>query len=1187
MTTDTYRDHDSLPADGDPAQWLNWTTLQQARASHPGQSAWVSANAGSGKTHVLTQRVIRLLLAGARASSILCLTYTKAAASEMSNRVFERLAEWATLDDAELAKRLAAIEQREPDRATLAKARQLFAKALETPGGLKIQTIHAFCEALLHQFPLEANVAGHFSVLDDRAATSLLAEARRTLLTATSSEGDVRLADAFSQVLSTADETGLEGLLADVVSNRHALRQFESKAAASGGMDASLRRALGIGPSETEISRAEDYWPLNGLSADVLPHYLELALEKGGEKVRATAEALESAFLERDPRMRAQLTDRAFLTATETPKADSSLISAGMTKLAPQLKDAITLARDHVLLMRDRLRIFRMYQATSAALTLATRLDRDYEELKKRRSQLDFEDLIVRTSDLLGRGDVGPWVHYKLDQGIDHILVDEAQDTSPVQWSVIRSLRQDFFSGLGARPVLRTFFAVGDEKQSIYSFQGARPEQFSQEARQTERAVHDGGQEFNTVRLPLSFRSTRAVLGAVDAVFALPQNRRGLSAEGEAIDHQSSRVGHPGIVDVWSMIAAEKQEKSEDWTAPFDATPESAPSAVLARRIAHRISEMVGRETIIEKGRKRTVRPGDILVLVRKRDSFVNALTRALKRPYNVPVAGADRLKLTSHIAVQDMLALGRFLLLVSDDLSLAALLKSPLFNHSEDELMALASERPEGQSLWDRMKALAEEEGSPFKTSVQKLDHFREQSRTHSVHDFYARVLGLHGGRKAYLGRLGSEVSDILDEFLGFALAFETSGLPGFQSFVSTLEIEAPEVKREQDKERNEVRIMTVHASKGLEAPIVFLVDGGSKPFNANHLSKLRLLEDSAYAGTPVWVPSKSLGNSIVQADTDRRRGQAEEEYRRLLYVGMTRAADQLVIAGYRGVQDPGDIWHRMIFEALEADESRATSVEFKGPDGNWTGLRWTLHETEKDLPLEEKTAEQDVESSLPASLWRPLPPPPRLPRPLSPSTAGSLVIDDTPEPLTSSPLFTQTEKAGIALQRGRLVHRMLQNLPSVAIEDRLEAAQRYAERAARYWPSAERFRLVETVMKVLEDSALAPLFSAPSEPEVSVMGTIDLNGEPRAVSGRIDRMAVLADRVIIADYKTNRQPPDSADMAPLSHRVQLAIYRDILKPLYPQKRIECWLVYTETGTLLRLDDAVLSRSLAEIAVS
>ncbi|UJW75486.1 double-strand break repair helicase AddA [Rhizobium sp. SL42] len=1185
-------DNPSLPTDlpvgDDPGAWIDWTTVEQSRASHPGQSAWVSANAGSGKTHVLTQRVIRLLLAGARPSSILCLTYTKAAASEMSNRVFDRLAEWATLDDTELAKRVTAIEQRVPDRTTLAAARQLFAKALETPGGLKIQTIHAFCEALLHQFPLEANVAGHFSVLDDRAAVAVLAEARRSLLTATSSEDDADLAEAFSQVLGIADESGLETLISDIVANRHAIRQFRRESARHGSIDAALRLRFEISPDETEASRAEAYWPLAGLSGPFFAQYIRLALEKGGEKVRSVAETLERVLVERDPLERAKLLDGAFLTQAEAPKADSSLIAAAMTKAAPELRDAVIAAREHVVGKRDRLRIFRMYEATKAALTLAVRLDEDYEDLKKRRSQLDFEDLIARSAELLMRADVGAWVHYKLDQGIDHILVDEAQDTSPVQWSVIRSLREDFFSGASARPGVRTFFAVGDEKQSIYSFQGARPEQFSVEAKQTQQAVHDGGQTFNTIRLPLSFRSTSAILSAVDQVFSVSENFRGLSAGGDAVVHMSSRSGHPGEVDLWDMVAAEKQDKVEDWTAPFDATPESAPSAILARRIAHAISELVGKQAIIEKGVERLIQPGDILVLVRKRDSFVNALTRSLKRPYSIPVAGADRLKLTNHIAVQDMLALGRFLLLPADDLSLAAILKSPLFNHVEEQLLDLAAERPEKQSLWARLRDLAQVDGSPWAASWKKLQLFLELSRTHSVHDFYARVLGIHGGRRVYLGRLGTEVSDILDEFLTFALSFETAGLPGLQSFISTLEMEAPEVKREQDKERNEVRIMTVHASKGLEAPVVFLVDGGSKAFNSNHLAKLRLLEThTAQPAVPIWVPTKALGNSLTDADSQLRRRQTEEEYRRLLYVAMTRAADRLIICGYRGVQEPGDIWHRMIADALSGDETHCSAAQFNGADGAWSGLKWRLPLSSKVFPLSDEIVADEVELHLPAALSRPLPPPVSLPRPLSPSGAGSIVLDDTDETLTASALFTEDKKADLALQRGRLVHRMLQTLPAIAASDRVQAAQRYADRAARFWPRPERESLVDTVMSVLEAPGLAPLFSNASQPEVSVMGTLMLKGEPRAVSGRIDRMAVLEDRVLLVDYKTNRNSPHHVRDVPLSHRAQLAIYSEILKPLYPTKPIECLLIYTETGTVIKLPEDVMRTSLADLETS
>ncbi|CDZ52013.1 double-strand break repair helicase AddA [Neorhizobium galegae] len=1176
---------DLAPEGDDPIKWIDWTTVQQSLASDPISSAWVSANAGSGKTHVLTQRVIRLLLAGCRPSSILCLTYTKAAASEMSNRVFQRLSEWTVLSDDELRKRIASIEGAEPDFLKLAEARRLFAKALETPGGLKIQTIHAFCEALLHQFPLEANVAGHFSVLDDRAASALLADARRSLLTATSAEEDPVLAEAFAHVLDLGDEFGLETLLGDIIANRTAIRRFIAHAERHGGIGVELKRALGLGPADTEDSIAAGYWPLPGLSGLTLDLYLALADQKGGQKVTDVAYGLRLVAKEPDVLKRAQHLDQIFLTREGKPKADSSLVAKAMTTTAPELTDAVAAARAHVVACRDRLRLIRMFLATKAALTLAQRLNDDYEDLKKQRSLLDFEDLIARTADLLTRDGVGAWVHYKLDQGIDHILVDEAQDTSPIQWTVIKSLAEDFYSGASARETRRTIFAVGDEKQSIYSFQGARPERFAEERSETEKRVRASDQAFHSVRLPLSFRSTADVLAAVDQVFSLEENFRGLSALGEPVQHRSNRIGHPGAVDLWDVVVPEVAEQEEDWTAPFDSTPDKAPSAILAGRIANRIEEMIGKETIIEKGVERPIEAGDILVLVRKRDAFVNALTRALKRRDNIPVAGADRLRLTSHIAVQDLLALGRFLLLPQDDLSLAALLKSPLFNLSEEDVFEVAARRAENTSAWTQLNRLSDEQPLRFRDAAERLQHLLSLSRQLSPHDLFARILGAQGGRRKFLGRLGTEAGDILDEFLTFALDHETNGLPGLQAFISTLEIESPEVKREQDGGRNEVRIMTVHASKGLEAPVVFLVDSGSKAFISSHVPKFRLLRIGGDS-VPAWVPGKMLTNAMTSADDDRIRTSTEEEYRRLLYVGMTRAADRLIVCGYRGKIDNPDTWQSMISKALAADEHHCSAAEFQGSDDQWGGFRWRLPAAPGQAPkIAHKEAAAADKRPLPASLSRPLPAQKILPRPLSPSGAGTMIDDDADDLIVTSPLFAdQKDRAGLALQKGKLVHRMLQMLTDFPEPERASAARRYADRAARFWPAAEREKLVASVMSVLSHAELGPVFSERSQSEVSIMGTLTLEGRDYAISGRIDRLVVTEDRVIILDYKTNRVPPKTLEDVPLSHRAQLAIYCEILRPLYPAKSFECVLVYTESAQVVTLPAELLSRSLAEL---
>ncbi|MDO9416831.1 double-strand break repair helicase AddA [Pararhizobium sp.] len=1185
------RDDNHMPDAGSgTADWLSWTSQRQSLASDPYRSAWVSANAGSGKTHVLTQRVVRLLLSGCRPSSILCLTYTKAAASEMSNRIFQRLASWATLSDDDLRQRIAEIEGGAPDKGKLANARRLFALALETPGGLKIQTIHAFCEALLHQFPLEANLAGHFSVLDDRATSVLLADARRSLLTATIGEEDSVLAGAFATVLDLADDTGLEKLIGSIIANRTAIRTFVDRAKRHGGVRQTLQTILSLDGDDTDETVLEQFWPLPGLSGSRLARYLQLADEHGGAKVREFAAGLRAVSRMPGAAERYEALLELFFTGTGKPRAESGFLSKAMLTVEPDLANTIRQAIDHIQACRERLNRVRMLEATLSALILADRLNQDYEDLKKERSLLDFDDLINRTAEMLSRGDVSPWVHYKLDQGIDHILVDEAQDTSPTQWAVIQSLTEDFFSGLSSREVNRSMFAVGDEKQSIYSFQGARPERFSQERRVTAKRISDGGKPFSPVDLQLSFRSTGDVLSAVDAVFSNPANARGLSADDVPVIHVSNRIGEPGTVDVWDMIEAEPAASADDWTAAFDSVPEKAPVNVLAKRIAGTLAGWIGKESILEKGKRRLIEPGDVIVLVRKRDSFVNALTRALKRGGNIPVAGADRLVLTKHIAVQDLLALGRFALLQNDDLSLAAILKSPLFNLPEQALFELAGYRAADENLWSALQRLAAAGDGTFADIEKALRDHIDAGRWLSVHDFYARVLGPGGGRRAFLARLGSEASDIIDEFVTLALTYETAGLPGLQAFVSGLEVEAPTIKRELDKERNEVRIMTVHAAKGLEAPIVFLVDGGGKAFSSQHLPPLRLLETANPLGAdlpvPVWMPPKTPGNELTTTHSNQVKTATEEEYRRLLYVGMTRAADRLIICGYSGLRRNTATWHQMIRQSLDADD-RSTPATFAAVGETWDGLAWRSVKTERQQDAADQQSKVEIagHKSLPPCLSRALPPQKRLPRPLSPSGAGAVIDDDERDVMVGSALFGDGPKGGGSFQTGVILHRMLQVLPSLHQDQQTEAAERYIERAVPSWPAARRQALVRSALGVLDHPDLAEVFAAGSQPEVAIMGTLKLGNREFAVSGRIDRLSVRGKTVSIADFKTDRTVPASEADVSFPYKAQLAIYRALLQPLYPDHDITCSLIYTEGPEIIRLTADVLDRSLAELA--
>lgn len=1177
------------PAD-DPGAWLSWTSRMQAEASDPASSAWVSANAGSGKTHVLTQRVIRLLLAGCRPSAVLCLTYTKAAASEMSNRVFDRLAEWAVLPDEELSRRVEQIEGVPPDTLKLQEARRLFARALETPGGLKIQTIHAFCEALLHQFPLEANVAGHFSVLDDRAATVLLADARRSLLTATTAEDDAALGEAFATVLDIADDTGLDQLVTDIVANRSAIRFFIEEAAGHGGVAGWLRERLGFAPHEDAASLSAAHWPPPGFDPALFRRYLDIALAQGSDTVKANAADLAAVpELPAGEARRRALGDLFFNAGGKPASIDRAFLSKKVKDGGPEFEPFFVDLQAHVIACEDRLSRFRMYEATRAALVIAERLIGDYEDLKRGRSLLDFDDLIDRAAALLTRSDAGAWIHYKLDQGIDHVLVDEAQDTSPRQWDIIGALTGEFHAGATARNTIRTIFAVGDEKQSIYSFQGARPERFAEEGRRTRIRAQDADAAFRAIRLLLSFRSTREVLSAVDQVFKVADNARGLSPGNEAIVHASNRGREPGAVDIWEVIAPAETIDEEDWTAPFDAVPEKAPVNILARRIADTLAGWIRRETVTEKGVERTMRPGDVIVLVRKRDAFVNALTRALKQPHGIPVGGADRLVLTGHIAVQDLLALGRFALLPEDDLSLAALLKSPLFGLSEETLLDFAARRPERRSLWRHLRTQAEDD-LVTAALVRRLEDLAA-ARDLPVHDFYARVIGPLGGRAAFLARLGQEAGEIIDEFLSFALDQEENGLPGLQAFISTLELEAPTVKREQDKGRDEVRIMTVHAAKGLEAPVVFLVDSGGAPFTHTHMPKLRFLAGAAddARGLPAWLPAKMLANDLTTVDADRIRRQAEEEYRRLLYVAMTRAADRLIVCGYRGKRASSGTWHEMVTAGLSGHDY-GSEVQFSTVSDSWPGLSWREPEARPGIAEAHAPETAAREVPLPAALGRPLPPQRHLPRPLSPSGAAAVIDTSQADLMVGSALFASRGpggpgRAGHALERGRILHRLLQVLPGLTVPDRLVAARRYLERAVRHWPERQREKLASDVVAIMEERSLQAIFCEDARAEVAIMGTLRLGGRDYAVSGRIDRMAATTDVVEIVDFKTNRQPPATSGAIPFEHVAQLAIYRAILAPLYPGRAVHCGLVYTETPVVYWLEEEAMTRSLAELA--
>ena len=1125
----------------------------QAEASDPKQSVWVSANAGSGKTTVLVWRVIRLLLNGVAPARILCLTYTKAAAAHMANEILGKLAQWVRLSDDALDEAIAEIDGKKPDAARRNKARRLFAAALETPGGLKVQTIHAFCDRLLHMFPVESGAPAGFEVLDEIGSGDLLERARLDTILEASRSPESALGRAYRLCIDICGDETIKEVLNEAVRARQKLRLLQQGDAAS-----LISATLGIAPGDTVASVEAEIFDGPHLPrgewqsvCDVLLALEGRAREAGGRLLSAHTGAANEI---------ADLYLSTFFKSDGDPREPKDFGSQAVRDKHAALFERLLSECQRVAELRTKLRAVRERERSLALLGLATAVIGRYETSKEMRGTLDFADLVTKAVALLER-EASAWVHYKLDGGIEHILVDEAQDTSPEQWRIIGKLAEEFFAGKGATDKPRTIFAVGDEKQSIFSFQGADPKSFDRMRADFSARIAATGAVLARPELKRSYRSVDAVLRAVDNVFKSEHARRGLSAQDQAAPvHEAERANAPGIVEIWPLTEAnaESNEDEAGWDAPLDTVRRDAAQSRLATHIADAVNHWidgglsVGEKKSFRSGKetRRPARAGDIIILVQQRGTLFEAILRALKQK-GVPVAGADRLKLTEHIAVMDLIALGDALLLEQDDLQLACALKSPLIAFDDNDLIALAHGRKGTLAQTLAEKAPADPRYAQTNSLIIK---WREEASHLRPYDLYSRILGRDGGRKKMIARLGPEAADALDEFLSAALSYEASETPSLQGFLAFLRRTDAEIKRDLETTSNAVRVMTVHGVKGLEAPIVVLADTTVMPF-ARHDPKVMPFAGAEHAPPAfVWAMAKKEDSERLKLARASARALREEEYRRLLYVALTRAADVFVVCGMLNKtqsEAPADSWYGLVSAALleDADEVKHVTKSL-APYFPEEISRWR----EPSIPKSQTPAAPRIgETPLPGWLGAPIRGASAERKPFRPSRAVSRSAEQ------------QMQGRPDGRQRGVLIHRLLQSLPDVAASERSDAAMRYLAQAAPETTPLEHAALVAEVIRVLADPDCAPLFGPGSRAEAELATWLpDGRGRAIEISARLDRILVSKDAVSFADFKSDSAIPKSLADIPAHYLDQLAAYRAALAAVFPGKQLRALLIFT-----------------------
>jgi ATP-dependent helicase/nuclease subunit A len=1119
---------------------------KQKIASNPDYNVWVSASAGTGKTKVLIDRILRLLLKGNSIDKILCITFTKVAAQEMINRLSSILARWSILEDADLAKELFLLNEEEPTTEEISLAKQLFANFIDNPQKINIQTIHSFCQNILNNFPIEANIMSGFKVIEPDYAQELKKQAIESVLNTKIFDDSLEIKNTLTTIVKHISALDFENKISSILNYPEKMDILQDK------------YNLNIDFESFKLNLYEELKAKQGISAEsILQQYFDGSFNKLAfleiiSIAQGTKNKLSASFdinklfwflnLPKDEQIKNKdVWEKVFYTTSGSIR--KKIVNEGFLK---ELQDGQALWVKQVieeeLLRLEKLRNEYKNQISAeinlAFMQLAYEIYKAYENIKLSLGVLDFNDLIIKTHKLLNKSLVIPWILYKLDNKISHILVDEAQDTNPLQWDIIRVFVEEFFTGSSSNQENRSIFVVGDVKQSIYSFQGASPEYFNVIKALFKEKVKNAEKIWHQVPMNTSFRSSSGVISAVNHITSNLFSQNDNIYKEEDFTHLAHNQNLGANIEIWPLLVDDNKE--EKW-----------------RRYKNLATAIVKK---IKKLNQDGVSYGDILILYRKREGnpTLNYLVKFLKES-EIPVLGVDKLNLSEHLAVNDLIALAKFLLQQNDDFSLACVLKSPIFNLKDDDIFNLKITN--SSSLFNSLNQ------EKYIHIYNKLNKWVSLVDYIPVYDLFFHILYVEKNFTNFLNSFGNEVQDILMEFMNLILQFnertQSKNISNLQIFLEFITKGDHKISRDSSSKKDMVNLMTIHASKGLESRVVFILND----LDAKSQNDIILYNENPSTPLLLLKLSKDYQNDYTNQIVLKQKNYQLKELARLFYVAITRAKEQLYICSV-AKQAPDEnedkanhLWWQILNNAInnnvffEHNLSALESDFFDEKLGFVTKKAFCISQA---TPLIKKEIfSQNSINFIPQWCFKEAPKEQNPTKPLSPSKI------DFEEKYFSSPLSQMDEKKNNLINKGLLVHKILEQINYLSDYKEIELfinniLNGYAEQLT----EQSIIEIKNNIHSLLNKKELMFLWENKGMAEVGISGQINYNNELNIVSARVDKIIKIDNKLWVIDYKYAKKP----NLPSKKHIKQMEIYKSILKNIYPECDISGLIIYTQS---------------------